>query len=90
MSKKPHSFGWEHEPKVERASAKAGANSFEPLAVTSARLPKPAQSQRDVPNPRDSSLSRLAEAWLKELPDDVRPDALSKRYPRIAKRLALC
>jgi hypothetical protein len=45
---------------------------------------------RSAPNPRDSSLSSLAQAWLDRLAPPLRPFALCERFPRIANRLALC
>jgi hypothetical protein len=45
---------------------------------------------RSAPNPRDATLSDVASAWIAKLPDHQQPLALSRRYPRIANRLALC
>lgn len=38
----------------------------------------------------DRALSSHAFAWLKALPDSVRPDVLAARHPRVVNRIALC
>jgi len=48
------------------------------------------QLLRSPPNPRDRSLSSLAQAWRDRLPPEQRPLQLCDRYPRVANRLALC
>jgi hypothetical protein len=39
---------------------------------------------------RDQTLTPLAHAWYSALPEDLQPQALRARYPRVANRLALC
>lgn len=41
-------------------------------------------------NPRDSTLSKLAEEWCESLSPQVQTRALCDCYPRIANRIALC
>jgi hypothetical protein len=50
----------------------------------------PMRMLRSLPNPRDKSLSSLAQAWRDQLPAGLRPDALCESYPRVANRVALC
>jgi hypothetical protein len=45
---------------------------------------------RSPPNPRDKTLSTLAQAWRDRMPAEFRPLQLCERYPRVANRLALC
>jgi hypothetical protein len=39
---------------------------------------------------RDAELSSKAQRWLGRLPADVRPYALSEKFPRIVNQLAAC
>lgn len=38
----------------------------------------------------DRSLSAAAQAWMRALPDEVRPFDLAARHPRVVNRIALC
>ena len=38
----------------------------------------------------DRTLSAAAHAWIKALPDEVRPFDLAVRHPRVVNRIALC
>lgn len=38
----------------------------------------------------DRALSTAARAWVKALPDEVRPFDLAARHPRVVNRIALC
>lgn len=91
MIKKSQLFGWEHEPVSERPSAVASTSLSRPVTTTTARPSVTAgEFQRDPPNVRDQTLSPLAVSWLNALPDEAKPNALCKRFPRVANRLALC
>ena len=45
-------------------------------------------SLRQPPSPYDARLSLAAIAWLRELPQQVAPQALARQFPRIVNRLA--
>lgn len=45
---------------------------------------------RSASNPRDSTLTKLAEEWRDRLLAQLQTRALCERYPRIANRIALC
>ena len=45
---------------------------------------------RSPGNPRDNTLSKLAEEWCERLSPSVQTRALCERYPRIVNRIALC
>jgi len=45
---------------------------------------------RSAGNPRDSTLSKLAEEWRERLSPHVQTRSLCERYPRIANRIAIC
>jgi hypothetical protein len=74
---------FEHEP--ERRADRHGKALTPPQAAAGA-----AEFQRSAPNPRDLSLSSLAQSWSAKLPAAQRPHELCNAYPRIANRLALC
>lgn len=40
-------------------------------------------------NPHDMALSELAQTWLDDLPQSVRPSRCAQHYPRIINRLAV-
>jgi hypothetical protein len=56
----------------------------------SARGTSDPAAMRQPPRPQDLSLSALAQTWVGSLDQDERPEALLRKYPRIANRLALC
>jgi hypothetical protein len=45
---------------------------------------------RSPENPRDRTLSKLAEEWRDRLLPRLQTRALCERYPRLANRIALC
>jgi hypothetical protein len=45
---------------------------------------------RSPGNPRDNTLSKVAEEWRTRLSPHFRTSTLCERYPRIANRIALC
>lgn len=45
---------------------------------------------RSAPNPRDRTLSKVAEEWRDRVSPRLPTQALCERYPRIANRIALC
>lgn len=45
---------------------------------------------RSARNPRDSTLSKLAEEWRDRLSPRLQTRSLCDRYPRIANHIALC
>jgi hypothetical protein len=49
-----------------------------------------AQLLRSPPNPRDRTLSPVAQAWYDALPPELQPKALVAAYARVANRIALC
>lgn len=75
---------------------------YEPLRRTDRIAERPNQHEitqhradalrllRSPGNPRDNTLSKLAEQWSDCLAPHVQTCALCEHYPRIANRLALC
>lgn len=47
-------------------------------------------AQRSPQRDQDLMLADHVLAWLRELPQPLRPSALCARYPRVANRIALC
>jgi hypothetical protein len=45
---------------------------------------------RSAPNPRDRTLSKVAEEWRDRVALRLPTQAVCERYPRIANRIALC
>lgn len=62
----------------------------DPVATSSLPADIELREMRSLPNPRDTSLSKLALAWFDQIPLALRPNALFELYPRVANRIALC
>lgn len=73
---------FEHEPERRADRSVSGLGASQVAAAP--------ELLRSAPNPRDMSLSSLAQSWTTKLPADCRPLELCKAYPRIANRLAIC
>jgi hypothetical protein len=85
-------------PSIKPDSATQGATTAPQGSEARSQAPRPGWSSpndfwklvRSPANPRDSRLSDLAFAWMKNLPEPLQPLSLCRQYPRIANRLALC
>lgn len=75
---------------------------YEPLSRTDRIAERPNEKEiaqqraealrllRSPANPRDNTLSKLAQEWCERLSPHLQTRALCERYPRIANRIALC
>ncbi|GEM_PF-2546756 len=75
-----------------RSDSQASAREARERAAqrVSARGTTDPTTLRQPARPQDLLLSALAQTWVGSLEHGERPEALLRKYPRIANRLALC
>lgn len=77
-------FKYEPQRRADRAFPTSRDQAFARQKLEAMRL------LRSGPNPRDQTLSKLAEQWRDRVSPQLPVQALCELYPRIANRIALC
>jgi hypothetical protein len=78
-------FRYEPVPRADRILERRDAQK-----ISGPKPPDGSPQSRSPENPRDKTLSKVAEEWSQRLPPQLQTHALCEQYPRVANRIALC